>query len=129
MLQLRDRNEDIHYASYWGFTVAKSSKNVNTAWELIDFMSQSEQVKKYLTKAKMPVARRDFILWQQQDSDLKHFANQILSARSWYKGDSLAVDTILTDMLREARSGEKKTQEALEDAAARVTVILQKIKE
>ncbi len=129
MLQLRDRKEDINYASYWGFTVAKTSKNVNTAWELIDFLSKPEQTKKYLEKAKMPTARRDLILWQQQDQDLKYFANQIMSARSWYSGDSLAADTILTDMIRGASSGEKKPDEALLDAAARVTVILQKTQE
>jgi ABC-type glycerol-3-phosphate transport system substrate-binding protein len=42
-------------------------------------------------------------------------------------GDSLAVDAILRDMIKSVLVGERTAQEALEDAAARVTVIIQKI--
>jgi len=125
--QLLSRVEDINFASYWGLTVSKNSQHADTAWEFIDFLSQPENVKIYLERANLPTARRDLILWQQQDDELRHFANQIVSARSWYMGDSLAVDTILRDMIKSVLVGERTAQEALEDAAARVTVILQKI--
>ena len=125
--QLLSRTEDINFASYWGLTVSKNSQNTNTAWQFIDFLSQPENVKIYLGKANLPTARRDLILWQQQDDKLRHFANQIVSARSWYMGDSLAVDAILRDMIKSVLVGERTAQEALEDAAARVTVILQKV--
>ncbi len=125
--QLQGRVEDINYASYFGLTVSKNSPNASSAWQFIDFLMSPENLKKYLTKAKLPTSRRDLILYQQQDMELRHFANQIVSARSWYMGDSSAVETILRDTIKSAEVGERTVDEALEDAAARATVVIQKI--
>lgn len=127
--KLAGQKEDINYANYWGLTSAKQSQKSATAWEFIDFMLSPENLKKYLEAANMPTSRRDLILWQQKDPDLKHFANQILSARSWYQGDSSTVESIMKDMLESTVVGELLPQEALEDAAARITVIIQKVRE
>lgn len=129
MPQLKDGKENINYASYWGFAVSKISQNKDAAWNFVNFLVQPENAKKYAEKAKMPVSRLDLILWQQQDPSLKHFANQITEARSWYEGDSTAVETILEDMITAAGIKVKTIDEALEDAAARVTVVLQKVRE
>jgi len=125
--QLADRVEDVNYASYWGLSVSKDSLNAQDAWQFIDFMLEPENLKKYLGAAKLPTARRDLILWQQQDGMLRPFANQIFSARSWYMGDSAVTEAVILDMIKSARVGERTIQEALEDAAARITVIIQKI--
>ncbi len=127
MPQFKDGSQDINYASYWGFTVAKSSLQKEAAWQFIDFMLQPENLKKYLEAAKLPTARRDLILWQQQDALLRPFVNQILSARSWYQGDVAAAEKVLLDMITSVEVGEQTVEEALEDAAARITVIIQKI--
>ena len=127
--QLQDRSEDVNYASYWGFTVSKNSQNIDVAWQFIDFLLQPDNLKKYLAAAQLPTARRDLILYQQQETKLRHFANQIISARSWYQGDSFAVEAVLADMINSALVGERTSQEALEDAAARITLIIQKINE
>jgi multiple sugar transport system substrate-binding protein len=126
--QLQGRVEDINYASYFGLTVSKNSPNTQGAWQFIDFLMSPENVKKYLAKAKLPTSRRDLILYQQQDMELRHFANQIVSARSWYMGDASATETILSDMIKSAEVGERTIEEALQDAAARVTVVLQKLR-
>ena len=127
--QLKDRKEDINYASYWGFAVSKNSGKAGEAWDFLNFLVQPENAKKYLEKARMPTARLDLILWQQQDPILKYFANQIVSAKSWYEGDSSAVEAIFEDMIMSAEGKEKTPEEALEDAAARVTLVLQKVVE
>lgn len=124
--QLKDSKESVDYASYWGFTVSKNSVNSQTAWGLIDFMLEPENLKKYLEKANMPTARRDLILWQQQDERLRYFANQTISAKSWYQGDSVAAEKILLETITSALVGERTIPEALGDAAARITVIIQK---
>lgn len=129
MPQLQDRKENTNYASYWGFAVSKSSQNKDAAWDFVNFLVQPENEKKYLEKAKAPTSRLDLILWQQQDPMLKHFANQIVEAKSWYQGDSTAVETILEDMISGASAKAKTIEEALEDAAARVTVVIQKVRE
>ena len=127
--QLKGRKEDVNYANYWGFTVSKGSRNGDAAWEFIEFLVQPENVKRYLEDSRLPTARRDLILWQQQDSQLKHFANQIMAARSWYQGDSFAVESILSDMITSAETGELTVEEALEDASTRVTVTIKKVQE
>jgi ABC-type glycerol-3-phosphate transport system substrate-binding protein len=119
----------VNFASYWGFTVSENSLNIEEAWKFIDFLAQPENVKKYAEKTRLPVARRDLILWQQQDEQLRHFTNQILSARSWYHGDYAAVEKILQDMIDSAQRGDQTIEEALADAAARITVVIQKIRE
>lgn len=126
MMQFKDQSQDINYANYWGFTVAKTSASKDAAWQLIDFLLKPENLKKYLTAAKLPTAHRDLILWQQQDPLLRPFVNQVLSAKSWYQGDSLAADKILQDTITSALVGEQTNAEALEDAAARITVLIQK---
>ena len=98
-------------------------------WEFINFLSSPENLKKYLEATSLPTARRDLILWQQQDNELKHFANQIVSARSWYQGDSATVENILEDMVQQVMVANVPLQEAIEDAAVRVTLIIQKIQE
>lgn len=60
--QLRDRKEDVNYASYWGLTVAKNSDNSLAAWQFIDFLLEPENLKKYLAASRLPTARRDLIL-------------------------------------------------------------------
>jgi len=127
--QLQERSEDVNFASYWGFTVSENSLNIDEAWKFIEYLTQPENVKKYAEKTRLPVARRDLILWQQQDEELRHFTNQILSARSWYQGDYAAVEKILGDMIDSAKLGEQTIEEVLADAAARVTVVIQKIRE
>lgn len=127
--QLQNRKEDVGYANYWGLTVAKQSANATVAWQFIDFLLEPENLKKYLKTANMPTARRDLILWQQGDEELKYFANQILSAQSWYQGDSLTVESIFRDMVQSTMVGEVLADEALEDAAARITVIIQKVRD
>lgn len=127
--QLSGRKEDVSYATYWGFAVSKKSANAEGAWQFIEYLIQPENVKRYLVKTKLPTARLDLVLWQQSDPFLKYFANQIPNARSWYQGDSLEVEDALGDMIIAAGSGEMTVEEALEAAAARVTLTIKKVQE
>ena len=127
--QLKDRKEDTNYASYWGFTVAKNSDKVQEAWDFIDFLASPDSVKTYTEKTHLPVARKDLIFWQQQDPELKHFATQILTARSWYQGDSDEAEKAIRDMVESLHAGIKNADEAVEDAAARITSRIKQIRD
>ena len=126
--QLKDRKEDVNYANYWGFTVAKNSDAVKEAWRFIDFLASPDAVKLYVEKTKLPVARKDLVLWQQQDEELKHFSSQILTAKSWYQGDSDAAEAVLGEMVESAKSGKKSIEKAIEDAAAQISIIIKRIR-
>lgn len=77
---------NINFANYWLETVSKKSKHQNEAWDFIQFITKEEQAKIYLAKTKYPTALRSLIKDQKNDDDIKVFADQVLTAKSWYQG-------------------------------------------
>jgi len=84
--QIEGSISPINFANYWVEVVSKKSKYKNEAWNFIQYMTRAEQAKTYLDKTKKPTALRSLILEQKKDLDLEVFADQVLTARSWYKG-------------------------------------------
>jgi len=82
--------DQINYANYWLEVVSKKTERPNEAWDFIQFASSAEQVKKYLDVTKKPTALRALRAGQLEDLDIGVFANQILTAKSWYKGVDIA---------------------------------------
>lgn len=123
MPQFRDQEQEINYAYYFGFAVAdtQDTKAREAAWQFIEFLNRPNNIKKYLAKTQLPTARLDFILWQEQDQMLKHFAGQIPSARSWHQGDVFVSENTLKEMIESVETGTKTPEEALNDAAEIIT--------
>jgi len=122
--QIKDRKFDVNYANYWAQTVSKDSKNPQEAWKLLVYLSQKENLKKYLEKAKRPTSRRDLIEWQRSSPDLGVFANQTLSARSWYQIDNVAIEKIFADMVESVVLGAETIDQALNKAADQVGILM-----
>ncbi len=80
-----------NYANYWVETVAKASKNQNWGWDFIQFATSAAQVSSYLKSAHKPPARKALINSFLEDEDLAVFANQLLTAKTWYRGNNAAV--------------------------------------
>lgn len=81
----------VNYANFWIETVAKATKNSNWAWDFIQFAAEADQAKGYLEVTNKPTALRSLISEQLQDEDLAVFASQLLTAKSWYKGNDASV--------------------------------------
>ncbi|MBU0722052.1 extracellular solute-binding protein [Patescibacteria group bacterium] len=93
-------NTPINFANYWIETVSNKSKHTDESWDFIQFETQADQVKTYLAKAKKPTALRALVNEQINDLDISVFAEQVLTAKSWYKGaDSNAMEKIFADMI------------------------------
>lgn len=93
-------NTPVNFANYWIETVSSKSKYQGEAWDFIQFATQADQVKTYLAKAKKPTALRALVNAQVDDLDIGVFAEQVLTAKSWYKGtDSNAMEKIFADMI------------------------------
>jgi ABC-type glycerol-3-phosphate transport system substrate-binding protein len=97
-----DGNPVVNYANYWVWTVSKKSKNPETAWNFIGYITQQDNEKQYLDLAKRPPAHKALIDKYLDDESLGVFASQILTSRSWYKGadaDAMekAMSTMITD--------------------------------
>lgn len=126
MPQIKGREFDINYANYWAFTVSKKIKSheVDEAWKFIIWLTGKESAKKYLEIARRPTARRDLIDWQKSDLELGVFAEQSLTARSWYQINSNDIETILADAIKSVVLGNASVSKAIETAADQVTLLM-----
>jgi len=111
-----------NYANYWVEAVSKKTTSKDHAWNFVQFITGQDEARKYLTRAKKPTALRALINEQINDPDLDIFADQILTAQSWYRGkDSNATEIIFKDMINDIIEGEK-IDDALDLAASRVSL-------
>ncbi len=112
--------KQVNYANYWVDTVSKASKNIDFAWDFIQFETSAEQVPAYLEAAKKPTARRALINGQMQDDTLSIFASQLLTAKSWYKGkDASVAEKALLDLIDATLAG-SDPERAIQDAQNKV---------
>lgn len=114
-------NPPVNFANYWLETVSNKSKYPDEAWDFIQFETQAGQAKTYLAKAKKPTALRALINEQTDDLDIGVFAQQVLTAKSWYKGaDSNAMEKIFADMIDSAILTPEQIGNVINLAAERV---------
>ncbi|MCD4704569.1 extracellular solute-binding protein [bacterium] len=82
-----NKSNPVNIANYWNLVVSHKSKNSDIAWGFIDFATQEKNVKIYLENSQRPTALRTLQNDSSQNNlNTEPFANQILSARSWYHG-------------------------------------------
>lgn len=104
-------NPERNFANYWLYSVSKKSKHQEIAWDFLQFMTSEPEAKKYLAATNLPTALRSLIPSQAENLDLGVFANQILTAESWYHGaDTDAMEEIFRDMIAEALLGDKPVE-------------------
>jgi multiple sugar transport system substrate-binding protein len=85
-----DPARKVNYANYWVEGVSKRTKYPDLAWDFVQFAANAERAKTYLAKIAKPTALRALVNSQLNDADLAVFASQVLTARSWYKGQNVA---------------------------------------
>ncbi len=98
--QIEGRNE-VNIPRYQVQTVTKKSKNINEAWDFIQFMTtRQEQAQKYVDATNRPAALRTIVNEQLTDDSIAMFAQQILTAVNWYHGDNApAMRQAFADMI------------------------------
>jgi len=84
-------------------------------------MAKKDNVKKYLDKTNKPTALRSLVDEQKEDQAVSVFAEQVLTAKSWYKGNNpKAMETIMKDMMDESGSGLVEINDSILQAARKV---------
>lgn len=124
MPQIKDSKKDVNYANYWGLAVSRNSLETNAAWRFIIWLANEENIKKYLELTEKPTACRGLISWQKEDPDLGVFAEQSLTARSWYQVDNLTIETILADMVESVVSGKTTVKESISRAVNQINILM-----
>jgi ABC-type glycerol-3-phosphate transport system substrate-binding protein len=133
--QIKD-NPPVNFANYWVESVSNKiltdPKNIkigngyaqlkyNYAWDFIQFATKENLVQSYLDSTGKPTALKSLIKEQQEDRDLEVFANQLLTAKSWYKGnDSNAAEIVIKDLIDKIVNGESDIAKAINLAAQKV---------
>jgi len=119
--QIENSPVAINFANYWVEAVSKKSLNKEVAWDFILFMNREDQIKSYLEKTKKPTALRSLIKSQQENDELSVFADQLLTAKSWYKGkDPNSAEKALAEMVNTARQNIGGIMNSLNAGAAKV---------
>jgi len=85
MPQINPDNE-VNYADYWVYTVARKSKYANESWAFLQYAADAKRSQPYDNKTKQTSVLRSVISEQIEDPDMGMFAQQALTAQSWYRG-------------------------------------------
>ncbi|EKD47325.1 MAG: hypothetical protein ACD_66C00115G0001, partial [uncultured bacterium] len=110
---------EINFANYWVESVTASCDNPDWAWDFVQFETSEDQVVSYLDAAKKPTALRNLISSQLNDSYLGAFAEQTLTAQSWYHGyDSGVMEDVFEDLINAVLSGSYEDPGDIMDSAA-----------
>lgn len=107
--------EIINWANYWLLSVAQSSENIEHAWDFIHFVTtKPDKAQKYLDKTRKPTALRSLIAAQQSDPEVSIFANQLLTAKSWYTGKNATLtENAFRDMIAQVAANKILPREAI----------------
>ncbi|MDP1628984.1 MAG: extracellular solute-binding protein, partial [bacterium] len=116
----------INLANYFVVAVSIQSKAPNEAWQFAQFITGPNEVWKYLNTAKRPAAIRQFIDQQKKEPVLGVFAEQALTARTWYRVDAPAIERIFDSMIESVVRGRLTIEAAIRQGASEVTLLMQK---
>lgn len=142
------------YPNYWAYTAVANKPNItaggkkvtnisnNTrlleAWKFLRFLTMKptavagqvavaspyDAAANYVQITGKPAGRRDLIEKQKNDVNIGVFATQNLVAKNWPQADAAAVDTIFAEMIDKVNKGGASTNEAIKEAAEKVTRIM-----
>ena len=118
-----DKGEKVNFANYFGEVISNKSKHQTEAWEFLKYLSSREEATKFLEKSGLPTARRDIVNDQINNTSLGVFAEQVLTAKSFYKPDGLSVDNIFADMIKSVNLGNSNPDTAIKTGLQQVNTL------
>jgi multiple sugar transport system substrate-binding protein len=94
----------VNSASYWAQGVSRDSLHSDYAWDFTLYATNEDHVASYLREAGKPTALRAFIDDQLNDENFGIFAEQLLTAKTWYRGKDIdatedAMNRLIDDVL------------------------------
>ncbi|MCU0679692.1 MAG: extracellular solute-binding protein [Planctomycetes bacterium] len=110
--QIEGSPTQVNFANYWVEVVSKKSQHKSEAWDFVQFIAKEENVKSYLDKTKKPTALISLVDKQKEDPEIGVFADQVLTAKSWYRGNNVKVAEMI---MGELIDNVAKTPEAIAD--------------
>lgn len=120
--QIEGASVPVNFANYWVEVVSQKSKYKNEAWNFVQFITSAEQVPDYLNKTKKPTALRTLVPIQKEDLEIGVFVDQVLTAKSWYKGKgAILMENFFAQMIEAViEDTSNKTMEIMNLYASRI---------
>ncbi len=125
MPQINSATSRVNYANYWGEAVWAGSPNQEEAWRFLMFLAERENLQGYLEMTGKPTSRRDMVS-DRSGASLGIFDGQILSAKSWYQLDNVALENYLADMIRLVVQRQKTEEDSMRQAADQIELLMKK---
>lgn len=119
--QISTTTRRANYARYWLNVASFKTKHLNETWDFIQVATEAENAKEYLTATNKPTALRSLISDQLKDLYQAPFAQQVLSAKSWYTGkDYSAASEALNKAIGDINNGASDYSKVLNNAANKI---------
>ncbi len=119
--QIEGNESPVNFANYWVEAVSSKSKNKDAAWNFVQFITEAEQAKMYFEKTKKPTALRTLVTEQVDDLDTGVFASQVLTAKSWYRGNNVtAAENYIKEVIDDVNAGRGEIIDILTMSARKV---------
>lgn len=115
----------INYPSYWLESVSLNAKDSDLSWAFVQYLTNEQNSQAYLETAKQPAARRSLINAQLQDYELATFAEQALTAKTWYHGKNPdEAFSLFAQMINNALKESFPLEDIINDTAQKVELTL-----
>jgi multiple sugar transport system substrate-binding protein len=122
--QIEQNLSRVNIANYWAEAVAKQSPNQEAAHAFLKFISSREVLPKYYEVQKQASSRIDIIETQLTDPDIGVFAENALSAKSFFKPESDAVESIFIQMIEDVTLRDVEPESAVGAAEQKINLLL-----
>lgn len=114
----------VNFANYWAEGVSKQTKDPEAAWKFLKFITDKEVLAKYYEGVKQVSPRLDILDGQIADPDIGVFAENALSAKSYYKPDSDAIENIFSQMINDVTQRNVPAADAVKAGEQKVNLLL-----
>lgn len=134
--QIEGNPKNVNFANYWVEVVSKkilsdtenlklgsayAKQKFDTAWNFIQFATEKSQADKYLAQTNKPPALRALIEEKIENQELGVFSEQLLTAKSWYKGhNAIAAENYMKEMIDAAVLGQTNLSSLVNVTAQKV---------
>ena len=119
--QIEGNEANVNFANYWLEVVSAKTENKDVAWNFVQFITEAEQAQIYLDKTKKPTALRALVNKQVDDLDIGIFVNQVLTAKSWYRGNNArAAEEYIGEIIESVGSGQSEIEGIMGLAAKKI---------
>lgn len=126
MPQIKGTKVKITSAHVTGIAVSSFSKNFNTAFTAASLMATGDFASGYADATGTMPARRDLLAKQKTDSFSPIFYSSALFAKGWLDPSSNDSDNIFRVMIENVLSGKMTTENAVNDAGAKLNLLFNK---